>query len=36
MNTLRLNNIQPGREAFAYQSRKGMECFKILFDWREL
>ena len=24
------------REAFAYQSRKGMECFKILFDWREL
>ncbi len=24
------------REAFAYQSRKGGDCFKILFDWRDL
>ena len=23
-------------EAFEYQSRKGMDCFKILFDWRDL
>ncbi len=24
------------REAFRYQSEKGPECFKILFDWRDL
>ena len=24
------------KEAFDYQHRKGMECFKILFDWRDL
>ena len=24
------------KEAFEYQHKKGMECFKILFDWRSL
>ena len=24
------------KEAFAYQSKKGADCFKILFDWRNL
>ena len=24
------------KEAFEYQHKKGVECFKILFDWRSL